>query len=72
MLRWARRHELPSGAFATFPWQRCPHKLARVGRGGTIRPHSGRCDLRRNHPDDHALERGFDVVFFSPDEATPR
>lgn len=66
------RRELPPSAFSSWPWNHCRCRLTRRAITGELRPHWGRCDLRRNHPGDHALERGFDVVWFTPKEAVPR
>jgi hypothetical protein len=71
MVRLARAKTPPSD-FARWPWNRCRYRLTRLGATGELRPYWGRCDLKRDHPGDHALERGFDIVWFSPGEAVPR
>lgn len=37
--------------WATWPWNRCPARTERWER----------CDLRKGHDGDHALERGLDI-----------
>lgn len=48
-------------AWAFWPWERCKARKRRV-RGQV---YFGRCELRKNHEGAHALERGFDIVWFS-------
>lgn len=45
--------------WATWPWTRCTAKLAKG-----VDDYHGRCDLKKGHRTQHALERGFDVVWF--------
>lgn len=47
--------------WAFWPWTRCPAKLERKGNSA----HWGQCDRKRKHEGLHALERGFDVVWFT-------
>jgi hypothetical protein len=49
--------------WAKWPWQRC--FAYREPRDGSH--YHGRCELRRGHPGDHALERGFDTPRWSSD-----
>lgn len=63
---WTVKLARPGSAeFATWPWQRCRARLPRR----VTSPYWGRCDLRRNHSTDHALERGFDCVWFTDEQA---
>lgn len=43
-----------------WPWDRCKARLPRSAGA----PHWGRCDLKKRHSTQHALERGFDVLWF--------
>jgi hypothetical protein len=43
------------------PWNRCRAALEKKGDSA----YYGQCDRPRNHPGWHALERGFDIVWFS-------
>lgn len=45
---------------ARWPWTRCK---ARLPKG--VLSDWGRCDLVKHHKGEHALERGFDVVWFA-------
>jgi len=49
--------------WARWPWQAC---IARREQRGTSSLF-GRCELRRNHEGDHALERGMDIPRWSTD-----
>ena len=44
----------------SLPWRRCRAVLEKKGDSA----HFGRCDRNRKHEGWHALERGFDVVWF--------
>ena len=47
--------EIATDQWATWPWQQC--RARREPRSGEF---FGRCELRKGHAGDHALERGFD------------
>jgi hypothetical protein len=49
--------------WARWSWQAC---TARRERRPDV-PYFGRCELRRNHDGDHALERGMDIPRWSTD-----
>jgi hypothetical protein len=46
--------------WSIWPWNRCAAVLEKKGDS----PYYGRCDRPRKHQGWHALERGFDVVWF--------
>jgi hypothetical protein len=46
--------------WAHWPWQSCPARVEPNPSGLY-----GRCELRRGHEGDHALERGFDIPRWS-------
>lgn len=55
---------LVPATIARWSWQRCKvHRSRRAAHGSWIL-HT-RCALRRDHMGMHAIERGFDVVWFS-------
>jgi hypothetical protein len=53
---------LSADDFAKWPWQRC--RAVREPEVHTPNWH-GRCELKKNHRGDHALERGFDIPRWS-------
>jgi hypothetical protein len=48
--------------WARWPWQAC--KAIKEQRSGQS---YGRCELKKNHKGDHALERGMDIPRWSTD-----
>ena len=47
-------------AWAKWPWQACKARKEPNSSG-----YWGRCELRKGHDGDHALERGFDIPRWS-------
>lgn len=43
-----------------FRFERCPARLE-----PNVSGYWGRCERKRMHQDDHALERGFEIVYWS-------
>lgn len=59
-------HPAADRGWARWPWQQC--RARREPRGGSDKTqYFGRCELRRGHKSDHALERGFDMPTWSTD-----